>query len=219
MQEQVLSVMSPSWSSLQPSKSLCADHMWSVRFLWHNAWKESMLWKASSKEWRNRKCITLAGDCVRYPIQFHVRLGVPFIAGLHGALEAGLTLAWCSEVIIYNVGCSPVNQSVSGSTTRVLSKACPLDPWCAAVGMVDREGVKLMSGRLLGDCFRNEEDDHECLYQQRNCTKGHSNSQSTTIHMIAPLGLRDGYEERRGRSSWDWYIGMAWAHGYHQVKQ
>lgn len=60
-------------------------------------------------------------------------------------------------------------------------------------------GIKLMSGRLLGDCFRNEEDAHECLYQRRNCTEGHSNKQSTT--MMAPLGLRDGYEERRGRSS------------------
>lgn len=64
-------------------------------------------------------------------------------------------------------------------------------------------GIKLMSGRLLG-----EEDAHECLYQRRNCTEGHSNKQSTT--MITPLGLRDGYEERRGRST-----GMAWAHGYH----
>lgn len=56
-----------------------------------------------------------------------------------------------------------------------------------------------MSGGLLGGYFRNE-DDHECLYQRRACTKGHSDKQSTTIHMLAPLGLRDGYKERRGRS-------------------
>lgn len=51
-------------------------------------------------------------------------------------------LPWCSEVIIYDGGCSSVNHSVSVNSARAWSKACPLDPWCAAVGMVDHEGDK-----------------------------------------------------------------------------
>lgn len=121
-------------------------------------------------------------------------------SSLHGALEAGLRLVRCSDGIMYYVGCSPVNEKVSGSPARALNKTCPLVHDAQLWEWWITKGIRLMSGRLLGGCFRNE-DDHECLCQRRDYTKGYSSKQSMTIHMLAPLGLRDGYEDSRGGSS------------------